>query len=139
MAKKTNGRKFWIYGEDEKLVAQFAQYMNVVLENCRIRYIDQLKRHLDYEESYEELQDKNQLPDTDSSFEEQMEARLMWNAIKNYLPFLAPRECETMICLYVHRMSVGETAEKMSVAPSTVSIYKKRAVAKICEKMEDTF
>lgn len=139
MAKKNGNHKFWIYGEDEKMVAQFTQYMNVVLENCRIRYIDQLKRHLDHEESYDELQEKNQLPCIDRSFEEQMEARLMWSAIKNYLPFLAPRECETMICLYVHRMSVGETAEKMSVAPSTVSIYKKRAIAKICEKMEDTF
>ena len=62
MAKKNGNHKFWIYGEDEKMVAQFTQYMNVVLENCRIRYIDQLKRHLDHEESYDELQEKINCP-----------------------------------------------------------------------------
>ena len=40
-----------------------------------------------------------------------------------------------MISLYINHLTVKETAEKLDVAPPTVTIYRDRALAKIRKEL----
>ena len=86
--------------------------------------------------SYEELEEKGQLPNQD--YADDLENILMWEAIKNYLNRLSARECEIMICLYIHRMTSKETAAKLGLDESTVCYHKMKALKKIRKAMEDS-
>ena len=55
-----------------------------------------------------------------NSLEESIESKLMWEAIRKYLPKLELKECEVMIALYIDRLSVTDTAAKLRVDASTV-------------------
>lgn len=44
MAKKNNANKYWIYGEDAALAAQFTAYLAKVLKNRRLTYIRHLNK-----------------------------------------------------------------------------------------------
>ena len=59
--------------------------------------------------------------------ESAVEAKLMWEAIKPYLHKLSPKECEVMICLYIDRLSIADTATKLKIKPDTVSTHKHNA------------
>lgn len=56
-----------------------------------------------------------------------------------HLHLLTPKECETMICLYIKRLSVKETAARMGVKPATVSYYKSRAIDKIRDEIKEDY
>lgn len=68
--------------------------------------------------------------------EERVEARLMWEGIRNYLPKLTPKECEVMIALYIDRLSVSEVAAKLGVETNTISTHRHNACEKIRKEME---
>lgn len=68
--------------------------------------------------------------------EERVEAKLMWEGIRNYLPKLTPKECEVMIALYIDRLPVSEAAAKLGVEPNTVSTHRRNACEKIRNEME---
>ena len=72
-----------------------------------------------------------------NSLEESIESKLMWEAIRKYLPKLELKECEVMISLYVDHLSVRETAAKLKVDDSTVSTHHKNARDKIRNAMEE--
>ena len=95
MSRKKDANKYWIYGEDAALAAQFTAYLATVLKN----------------------------------------RRLMWEAIKPYLHKLSPKECEVMICLYIDRLSIADTATKLKIKPDTVSTHKHNAINKIRKAM----
>ena len=134
MAKKNNTNKYLIYGEDAALAAQFTAYLAKVLKNRRANYIRQKSAEQAKEVSYEELEETDVQQDG-GAMEDEIETRLLWEAIKQYLPRLTPQECETMISLYINRLTVKETAAKLDVAPPTVTIYRDRALAKIRKEL----
>ena len=43
MSRKKDANKYWIYGEDAALAAQFTAYLATVLKNRRLTYIRHLK------------------------------------------------------------------------------------------------
>ena len=55
MAKKNNANKYWIYGEDAALAAQFTAYLAKVLKNRRLTYIRHLNKIQAAECSYEDI------------------------------------------------------------------------------------
>lgn len=58
-----------------------------------------------------------------------------YNNIKPYLHKLSPKECEVMICLYIDRLSIADTATKLKIKPDTVSTHKHNAINKIRKAM----
>ena len=44
MSRKKDANKYWIYGEDAALAAQFTAYLATVLKNRRLTYIRHLKQ-----------------------------------------------------------------------------------------------
>lgn len=104
MSRKKDANKYWIYGEDAALAAQFTAYLATVLKNRRLTYIRHLKKIQKVECSYEYAAETIEHVDSirEESLESAVEAKLMWEAIKPYLHKLSPKECEVMICLYIH-------------------------------------
>lgn len=134
MSRKNDANKYWIYGEDAALAAQFTAYLTKMLKNRRSNYIRHKRAKQAKEISYEELEETAVQQDG-GAMESEIETRLLWEAIKKYLPRLTPQECETMISLYINRLTVKETAAKMDVASPTVTIYRDRALAKIRKEL----
>lgn len=52
MSRKKDANKYWIYGEDAALAAQFTAYLATVLKNRRLTYIRHLKKIQKVECSY---------------------------------------------------------------------------------------
>lgn len=117
MAHKKEGNKYWIYGEDAALAARFTKYLTKVLYARRASYIRTKMTEAAHEVSIEEC--SGEVEETynrlNAPIEERVEARLMWEGIRNYLPKLTPKECEVMIALYIDRLSVSEVAAKLGV------------------------
>ena len=111
MSRKKDANKYWIYGEDAALAAQFTAYLATVLKNRRLTYIRHLKKIQKVECSYEYAAETIEHVDSirEESLESAVEAKLMWEAIKPYLHKLSPKECEVMICLYIDRLSIADT------------------------------
>ena len=126
MSRKKDANKYWIYGEDTALAAQFTAYLATVLKNRRLTYIRHLKKIQKVECSYEYAAETIEHVDSirEESLESAVEAKLMWEAIKPYLHKLSPKECEVMICLYIDRLSIADTATKLKIKPDTVSTHK---------------
>lgn len=126
MSRKKDANKYWIYGEDAALAAQFTAYLATVLKNRRLTYIRHLKKIQKVECSYEYAAETIEHVDSirEESLESAVEAKLMWEAIKPYLHKLSPKECEVMICLYIDRLSIADTATKLKIKPDTVSTHK---------------
>ena len=61
----------------------------------------------------------------------------MWEAIRQYLPKLNPKECEVMIALYINRLSVSAAAVRLNIDVGTVRRRRNSACDKIREVMED--
>ena len=72
-----------------------------------------------------------------NSLEESIESKLMWEAIRKYLPKLELKECEVLIALYIDRLSVTATAAKLRVDASTVRRRRDSACDKIRKAMEE--
>lgn len=53
MSRKKDANKYWIYGEDAALAAQFTAYLATVLKNRRLTYIRHLKKIQKVECSYD--------------------------------------------------------------------------------------
>lgn len=62
-------------------------------------------------------------------------AQSLLEDIKPYLHKLSPKECEVMICLYIDRLSIADTATKLKIKPDTVSTHKHNAINKIRKAM----
>lgn len=139
MAKKNNANKYWIYGEDAALAAQFTAYLGKELKNRRSTYIRHLNKIQAKEYSYEDMAETIEQIDSirEESLESTVESKLMWEAIKPYLHKLSPKECEVMICLYIDRLSISDTAAKLKIKPDTVSTHKHNAINKIRKEMEE--
>ena len=138
MTKKKDSFDYLIYGEDAQLAAEFASKLNKVLFSKRISFLRKMQvrsmRELSYEASTEYVE--HFYSGAAESIEESVESRLMWEAIRQYLPKLTPKECEVMISIYIQHLTEGETAAKLHVAKSTVSTHKRNAINKICKEME---
>ncbi|WP_456066569.1 RNA polymerase sigma factor [Gemmiger sp.] len=74
-----------------------------------------------------------------SAADDEIESLLFWEALKTHLHLLTTKEFETMICLYIKRLSVKETAARMGVKPATVSYYKSRAIDKIRDEIKEDY
>ena len=111
--------------------------MATVLNNRRLTYIRHLKKIQKVECSYEYAAETIEHVDSirEESLESAVEAKLMWEAIKPYLHKLSPKECEVMICLYIDRLSIADTATKLKIKPDTVSTHKHNAINKIRNAM----
>lgn len=109
MSRKKDANKYWIYGEDAALAAQFTAYLATVLKNRRLTYIRHLKKIQKVECSYEYAAETIEHVDSirEESLESAVEAKLMWEAIKPYLHKLSPKECEVMICLYIEALVIA--------------------------------
>lgn len=138
MSRKKDANKYWIYGEDAALAALFTAYLGKVLKNRRLTYILHLNKIQAKEYSYEDIAETIEQVDSirEESLESTVESKLMWEAIKPYLHKLSPKECEVMICLYIDRLSIGDTAVKLKIKPDTVSTHKHNAINKIRKEME---
>ena len=138
MAHKKEGNKYWIYGEDAALAARFSKYLTKVLYARRASYIRTKMAEAAHEVSIEEC--SGEVEETynrlNAPIEERVEARLMWEGIRNYLPKLTPKECEVMIALYIDRLSVSEAAAKLGVETNTISTHRRNACEKIRKEME---
>ena len=138
MAKKNNANKYWIYGEDAALAARFTKYLTKVLYARRASYIRTKMAEAAHEVSIEEC--SGEVEETykrlNAPIEERVEARLMWEGIRNHLPKLTPKECEVMIALYIDRLSVSEVAAKLGVETNTISTHRRNACEKIRKEME---
>lgn len=140
MANKKNANKYWTYGEDALLAARFSKYLSTALRNRRADYLSQLKKNKEWEIPYEDLSDaEKESAQESSTAEDEIEALLFWEALKTHLHLLTSKECEVMICLYVKRLSVKETATRMDVKPSTVTYYKNRAIDKIRDEVKEDY
>ena len=132
MSRYKDSNKYKIYGEDAILAARFDKYLDATLRNCRADYLKALSKRKQREIPYEDLPDAEKETVQESSVaDDEIESLLFWEALKTHLHLLTPKECETMICLYIKRLSVKETAARMGVKPATVSYYKSRAIDKI--------
>ena len=138
MAHKKEGNKYWIYGEDAALAARFTKYLTKVLYARRASNIRTKMTEAAHEVSIEEC--SGEVEETynrlNAPIEERVEARLMWEGIRNYLPKLTPKECEVMIALYIDRLSVSEAAAKLGVETNTISTHRRNACEKIRKEME---
>ena len=117
MAKKNIADKYWIYGEDAELAARLTSYLTRVVYNQRANYIRALMKIKEHECSIEDCDSdiESQSMRSGNSLEESIESKLMWEAIRKYLPKLELKECEVMIALYIDRLSVTATAAKLPV------------------------
>ena len=138
MAHKKEGNKYWIYGEDAALAARFTKYLTKVLYARRASYIRTKMAEAAHEVSIEECSGvvEETYKRLNAPIEERVEARLMWEGIRNYLPKLTPKECEVMIALYIDRLSVSEAAAKLGVETNTISTHRRNACEKIRKEME---
>lgn len=102
MAKKNIADKYWIYGEDAELAARLTSYLTRVVYNQRANYIRALMKIKEHECSIEDCDSdiESQSMRSGNSLEESIESKLMWEAIRKYLPKLELKECEVMIALY---------------------------------------
>ena len=86
MAHKKEGNKYWIYGEDAALAARFTKYLTKVLYARRASYIRTKMAEAAHEVSIEEC--SGEVEETykrlNAPIEERVEARLMWEGIRNY-------------------------------------------------------
>ena len=137
MSRKKDANKYWIYGEDAALAARFTKYLTKVLYARRASYIRdkmvEVSREISIEDCSGEVDDV--YGRLTAPIEERVEAKLMWEAIKPYLHKLSPKECEVMICLYIDRLSIADTATKLKIKPDTVSTHKHNAINKIRNAM----
>ena len=103
MAKKNIADKYWIYGEDAELAARLTSYLTRVVYNQRANYIRALMKIKEHECSIEDCDSdiESQSMRSGNSLEESIESKLMWEAIRKYLPKLELKECEVMIALYI--------------------------------------
>lgn len=133
MAKKNIADKYWIYGEDAELAARLTSYLTRVVYNQRANYIRALMKIKEHECSIEDCDSdiESQSMRSGNSLEESIESKLMWEAIRKYLPKLELKECEVMIALYIDRLSVTATAAKLRVDASTVRRRRDSACDKI--------
>ena len=140
MARKKDSNRYKVDGEDSVLAMRFDKYLGTTLSNCRADYLKALYKKKERETPYEELPDaeKERLQVSNAN-EDEIEALLFWEALKTHLHLLNPKECETMICLYIKRLSVKETAARMGVKPATVSYYKSRAIDKIRDEIKEDY
>lgn len=139
MAKKNNATKYWIYGEDAELAARLTSYLTKVMYNRRASYIRALMQIAKNECSIEDCTadiDALSLRQAEP-VEDSIESRLMWEAIRQYLPKLSPKECEVMIALFINRLSVSEVATRLNIDVSTVRRRRDNACEKIRNEMED--
>ena len=99
MAKKNIADKYWIYGEDAELAARLTSYLTRVVYNQRANYIRALMKIKEHECSIEDCDSdiESQSMRSGNSLEESIESKLMWEAIRKYLPKLELKECEVMI------------------------------------------
>lgn len=139
MAKKNIADKYWIYGEDAELAARLTSYLTRVVYNQRANYIRALMKIKEHECSIEDCDSdiESQSMRSGNSLEESIESKLMWEAIRKYLPKLELKECEVMIALYIDRLSVTATAAKLRVDASTVRRRRDSACDKIRKAMEE--
>lgn len=88
MAKKNIADKYWIYGEDAELAARLTSYLTRVVYNQRANYIRALMKIKEHECSIEDCDSdiESQSMRSGNSLEESIEAKLMWEAIRKYLP-----------------------------------------------------
>ena len=98
MSRKNDANKYWIYGEDAALAARFTKYLTKVLYARRASYIRdkmvEVSREISIEDCSGEVDDV--YGRLTAPIEERVEAKLMWEGIRNYLPKLTPKECEVM-------------------------------------------
>ena len=124
MSRKNDANKYWIYGEDAALAARFTKYLTKVLYARRASYIRdkmvEVSREISIEDCSGEVDDV--YGRLTAPIEERVEAKLMWEGIRNYLPKLTPKECEVMIALYIDRLPVSEAAAKLGVAHIGVTL-----------------
>ena len=141
MAKKNIADKYWIYGEDAELAARLTSYLTRVVYNQRANYIRALMKIKEHECSIEDCDSdiESQSMRSGNSLEESIESKLMWEAIRKYLPKLELKECEVMIALYIDRLSVTATAAKLKVDASTVRRRRDSACDKIRKAMEEKY
>ena len=140
MSRYKDSNKYKIYGEDAILAARFDKYLDATLRNCRADYLKALSKRKQREIPYEDLPDAEKETVQESSVaDDEIESLLFWEALKTHLHLLTPKECETMICLYIKRLSVKETAARMGVKPATVSYYKSRAIDKIRDEIKEDY
>ena len=139
MAGKNNASKYWIYGEDAELTARFTSYITKVMYNRRASYIRALMQIAKNECSIEDhTADIEALSLQQAEpIEDSIESKLMWEAIRQYLPKLNPKECEVMIALYINRLSVSEAAVRLNIDVGTVRRRRNSACEKIRKAMED--
>lgn len=139
MAKKNIADKYGIYGEDAELAARLTSYLTRVVYNQRANYIRALMKIKEHECSIEDCDSdiESQSMRSGNSLEESIESKLMWEAIRKYLPKLELKECEVMIALYIDRLSVTATAAKLRVDASTVRRRRDSACDKIRKAMEE--
>lgn len=107
MSRYKDSNKYKIYGEDAILAARFDKYLDATLRNCRADYLKALSKRKQREIPYEDLPDAEKETVQESSVaDDEIESLLFWEALKTHLHLLTPKECETMICLYIKRLSV---------------------------------
>lgn len=126
-------------GEDAELAARLTSYLTRVVYNQRANYIRALMKIKEHECSIEDCDSdiESQSMRSGNSLEESIESKLMWEAIRKYLPKLELKECEVMIALYIDRLSVTATAAKLRVDASTVRRRRDSACDKIRKAMEE--
>ena len=117
MAKKNIADKYWIYGEDAELAARLTSYLTRVVYNQRANYIRALMKIKEHECSIEDCDSdiESQSMRSGNSLEESIESKLMWEAIRKYLPKRRASNHDT------HR---GDTLKVSAVLPTMW--YRKR-------------
>ena len=131
---------FWnVFIVDAELAARLTSYLTRVVYNQRANYIRALMKIKEHECSIEDCDSdiESQSMRSGNSLEESIESKLMWEAIRKYLPKLELKECEVMIALYIDRLSVTATAAKLKVDASTVRRRRDSACDKIRKAMEE--
>ena len=105
MSRYKDSNKYKIYGEDAILAARFDKYLDATLRNCRADYLKALSKRKQQEIPYEDLPDaEKETVQKSSAADDEIESLLFWEALKTHLHLLTPKECETMICLYIKRL-----------------------------------
>lgn len=123
----------WIEEEDSELAARFTKYLKRCLQNTRWKYLNGIHKKINNECLLDDVEEY-QLIATDQ-MEMKVETAMMWQAIKNYIQYLSPRESEVLICMYIDRMSAVETARKLNMSIATVYWHRRNALEKIRKQM----
>ena len=79
MARRKDGNRYWIYGEDAAPAAQFTAYLSKVLKNRRANYIRQKSAEQEKETSFDELEETAAQQDG-GAMEDEIETCLLWEA-----------------------------------------------------------